>query len=125
MASERFRKGDRGGDHPLNPAEFGLPPEVRILEQQDERLLLCEVPLSLVDRGEVAVDEKIITDTARLMDEEPRNRRYNGQITPVYLVQVIDNSNITAPSIFLCDGYHRTEIQERKGSEFIYGTIAL
>ncbi|OGK46513.1 hypothetical protein A3B46_01045 [Candidatus Roizmanbacteria bacterium RIFCSPLOWO2_01_FULL_39_19] len=123
--SQRPAQKDRGGDRSFDPAEFGLPPEVRILEQQDERLLLCEVPLSLVDRGEVAVDEKIITDTARLMDEEPRNRRYNGQITPVYLVQVIDNSNITAPSIFLCDGYHRTEIQERKGSEFIYGTIAL
>ena len=125
MASERFRKGDRGGDHPLNPAEFGLPAEVRILEQQDERLLLCEVPLGLVDRGKVAVDERIISDTARLMDAETRNRRYNGQITPVYLVQVVDNPDPESASIFLCDGYHRTEIQERKGSEFIYGTIAL
>lgn len=79
----------------------------------------CWVPVDLIDREEVPVDEAWVQSLARQMDAmAAEDGEGNGQATPVTLGLIQGE-----PTLKIIDGFHRDAVIHARGEKQIYATV--
>ena len=94
----------------------GLMDRVRVVGRH-EGLIDAYVPLELISREGVAVDETHVRDLAKSISLET-NGVYNGQLSPIILGDVAGRDKFA-----IIDGFHRTPALESLGRTEAYCTI--
>ena len=109
----------------LTSEALGIPPDIRILWQTDEKVFFCEIPMHDVTYNDVSVDSILSKVLEKNMDAETQHRQYNGQLSPGIIAQVVDEAVDIKGELFLCEGFHRMDVQVRKGSTSFFAELRL
>jgi hypothetical protein len=81
-------------------------------------LIEAMVPVDLIDRDEVPVDDVHVQELAESMLEETKKGITSGQLTPILLGQVPGKNTFS-----IIDGFHRDAALKETGKKFIFATI--
>jgi len=93
---------------------------VDVVNERDGGLIEAMVPIDLIDRSEVAVNEFHVSELSESMAKETENGIVNGQLTPVLLGQVPGKDTFS-----IIDGFHRDAAIKRLKRDKIFSTIRL
>lgn len=94
--------------------------KVDIVNSREGGLVEAMVPIDLIDRSEVAVNEFHVRELAESMAKESGNGIINGQLTPVLLGEVPGKSQFS-----IIDGFHRDAALKRLDTGNVFATIRL
>lgn len=107
------------------PESLGLPKDIRILWRTDEKVLFGEIPMNRFISKDVPVDDALLHSLERKMDRETQHRQWNGQLGPGIIAQVIDPVVGVNGDLFLCEGFHRNAVQQKKKAEIFFSELRL
>lgn len=91
---------------------------IQVVNQRQGGLVEAFVPIKVVYREDVAVDETHVLELAGSIDAESRQGTHAGQLSPVLLGVVPDLSQLP-----IIDGFHRVAALDRLGRERVFATI--
>ncbi len=107
------------------PESLGLPKDIKILWRTDKKVLFCEIPMNRFKSDDVPVDASLLHSLERKMDRETQHRQWNGQLGPGIIAQVIDPVVGVNGDLFLCEGFHRNAVQQKKKAENFFSELRL
>jgi len=107
-----LKEKQRGGETLLQSIET--------INERDGGLIEAMVPVSLINREEIAVNEFHVNELVDSMLSESTKGIANGQLTPILLAQIEGN-----PTFSIIDGFHRDAALSRSGKEKIFATVRL
>lgn len=102
----------------IAPHGNNLLDNVRIITERESGLVEAYVPMHLINREEVAVDQEHANELAHSIKKESSKNGNIGQLTPVLLAQVEGSDQF-----YILDGFHRCSALNALGKEEIYATI--
>lgn len=93
--------------------------QVEIVGEREGGLIECYVPIRLICTEDVPVNDEHVTQLASsIEDEASKSVNGTGQLTPVLLGKIEDESQLR-----IIDGFHRTAALKNAGVEKIYATV--
>lgn len=92
--------------------------KIEVRGEREGGLIEAMVPIDLIDRTEVAVDEEHVQELALSMQDEWERGITNGQLSPVLLGHIPGRAQFS-----LIDGFHRDAALKLTGKETIFATI--
>ncbi len=100
------------------PVSGDLLDQVTVVTEREAGLIEAYVPMHLINREEVAVDQEHANELALSIEKESNKNGNIGQLTPVLLAQVEGSDQF-----YILDGFHRCSALNSLGKEEIYATI--
>lgn len=92
--------------------------KIEVRSEREGGLIDAMVPIDLIDRTEVAVDEEHVAELAASMHDEWSRGITNGQLSPILLGQIEGRSTFS-----LIDGFHRDAALKLLGNDTVFATI--
>lgn len=92
--------------------------QITVVTERESDLIEAYVPIHLINREEVAVDQEHADEVARSIEKESSKNGNIGQLTPVLLAQIEGSDQF-----YIIDGFHRCSALNELGKEEVYATI--
>lgn len=100
------------------PRRLELLDQIRDAKERGGGLIEAFVPISLINREDVAVDEAHVQELAESMRQEAKEGKGNGQLSPVILGQVPGLDQFA-----IIDGFHRVAALDQTGEKEVFSTV--
>lgn len=116
MSATRLSVVETNGNHPpLHPELFS---QIVVLGERQGGLIEAMVPVELINREEVPVNQTHVDELVASMESEAKEGSTSGQLSPILLGEVADE-----PTFRIIDGFHRDAALHQKGESHIFATI--
>lgn len=116
MSATRLSVVETNGNHP--PLRSELFSQIVVLGERQGGLIEAMVPVELINREEVPVNQTHVDELVASMESEAKEGSTSGQLSPVLLGEVADESTFR-----IIDGFHRDAALHQKGESHVFATI--